>query len=86
MKRGVDKGFCLWYWRLSTRRKFIRQLWMTPVVFALLLSSIWLGAREDAIAAWIMTSIALFIFGILVVPSIVDKYRDWKEEEKSLDS
>ena len=26
--RGIDEGFCLTYYRLSYRRKFIRTLWM----------------------------------------------------------
>lgn len=28
----IDKGFCLNYWRLSYRRKFIRTLWLLPVL------------------------------------------------------
>ncbi|SFI77038.1 hypothetical protein SAMN05421753_11270 [Planctomicrobium piriforme] len=28
----IDQGFCLWYWRLSTRRKFIRELWLGSLV------------------------------------------------------
>ncbi len=34
--RGIDKGFCLNYYKLSYRRKLIRTLWLSPVVLMVL--------------------------------------------------
>jgi hypothetical protein len=36
MRRGVDRGPCFSYWRLSYRRKLIRTCWFTPVSLAVL--------------------------------------------------
>lgn len=30
--KKIDKGFAFIYWKLSYRRKFIRTLWMSPVI------------------------------------------------------
>ena len=41
-KQMVDKGFELIYWNLSYRRKFIRTLWMIPIlILAMALMIIW---------------------------------------------
>ena len=37
MNEKIDKGFCISYWKLSYRRKFIRTVWMTPFAFLLFL-------------------------------------------------
>src|SRR4051812_22617976 len=29
MTGGIDRGFCLLYWRLSYRRKFLRTVWLS---------------------------------------------------------
>src|SRR4051812_43564310 len=36
MKNGVDQGASFVYWRLSYRRKFIRTLWLSAVIFPIL--------------------------------------------------
>lgn len=38
MKEEIDKGFCIGFGRLSYRRKFIRTLWIIPLVAVLLMS------------------------------------------------
>lgn len=42
MTGGIDKGFCLSYWRLSYRRKLIRTIWLgvlaTPLVLLVQIS------------------------------------------------
>lgn len=41
IKRNIDKGFVLSYFKLSYRRKFIRTLWTIPVlIFTLFLLKI----------------------------------------------
>lgn len=42
MKGGIDRGFCFSYSSLSHRRKFLRTLWVGPVMSALL----WLGLES----------------------------------------
>lgn len=37
MTDKIDKGFSFSYWRLSYRRKLIRTLWTSPVIFLLFL-------------------------------------------------
>ena len=39
MTGGQDKGFCLSYYKLSYRRKFVRTLWL--MVFAMVLTVAW---------------------------------------------
>lgn len=34
MTNKTDKGFQVSYWKLSYRRKFLRTLWMTPIIIA----------------------------------------------------
>ena len=36
MSGGIDKGYCLEYFQLSYRRKFIRTLWLLPFSFIML--------------------------------------------------
>lgn len=39
MRGGIDRGWCLSYWRLSYRRKFIRSLWTWLLVLAIIAAS-----------------------------------------------
>ncbi len=44
MKGGIDQGFCLSYWRLSYRRKFLRTVWtiaLAPILIAPLAFADW---------------------------------------------
>ncbi len=38
--RGVDKGFCLSYFKLSYRRKAVRTIWFTPVLLVIYYASL----------------------------------------------
>ena len=69
--QGVDEGFCLGYYRLSYRRKFIRTLWgMLFAPILLFLAS--LPHRELWFAAAILTGILQAIYN----------YWKWQTEEK----
>ena len=73
----VDKGFEIFYWRLSNRRKFIRTLWIIPwMVLALIIIQV-NGKNLRQTIIWGILFIILFIAQLTVT------YRRWMEEKKS---
>lgn len=70
-----DKGVELIYWKLSYRRKFIRTLWMIPVVVVLI---IWFHVTFQAL---IWTCIAAVMCGVLLLAQGIYNYKKWKNEE-----
>jgi hypothetical protein len=68
--RGIDEGFCLSYYHLSYRRKFVRTVWM------MLFSPILLFLPLPDPAMWFA---AVILLGIL---QAVYNYRKWQTEEK----
>lgn len=77
MNRKIDKGFQLIYWKLSYRRRFIRNLWLLPLVIVL--------------TGWMLWSVDKVLFNrilpmVLLVISIFEliyNYRKWKSCEQS---
>jgi hypothetical protein len=72
VKNGSDGGFN--YWKLSYRKKFIRTLWMIPVVIFL---SIQLFVLD------IHSNFSVFLIVLLIVTLIVQliyTYIKWKSE------
>ena len=69
--RGTDEGFCLSYYHLSYRRKFIRTLWL--LLFSpLLLFLPPIPYRETVLAFILVTGILQAVYN----------YRKWRAEEK----
>ena len=72
MGAKIDKGFCILYSNLSDRRKFIRTLWMMPLVAIMFLvsrDSRLLGIPRDI---WIGAALLSAIFQAFYT------YRKWK--------
>ncbi|EPD53307.1 hypothetical protein HMPREF1210_01038 [Paenisporosarcina sp. HGH0030] len=76
MKNGRDGGFN--YWKLNYRKKFIRTLWMIPVVIFL---SIQLFVLD------IQSNFSVFLLVLLIVTLIVQliyTYFKWKSERQTV--
>ncbi|MEW9675178.1 hypothetical protein ABRT01_03165 [Lentibacillus sp. L22] len=72
--KKTDKGFELYYWSLSNRRKFIRTLWLCPFVL-LVTASIWCFL---SIESWRKLLTMLMLLGIYVV-QLFYTYAKWKK-------
>lgn len=73
MRGGIDKGFCVNYWRLSYRRKFLRDLWVGALVCILLVVLSQLLKWENLG----MLLATLFAVGLV---SAGYNYRQWQAE------
>lgn len=81
MQRGVEKGFCLFWWNLSNRRKFIRTLWGVPL---LLLFAAWMTSLVADFSPIVTAILVLFV----LVGSAIQAayyYRLWKREPVKID-
>ena len=74
----VDRGFCISYWKLSHRRKFIRTTWLMPLVAALLFWFVNARGRGPKVACGIVVL-------CLVVGTVqaIYEYRAWQKEKGS---
>jgi hypothetical protein len=78
MTGGQDKGFCLYYYKLSYRRKFLRTLWLmaTAIIFTLALAM----SREGNDAR---------IWGLVLAATVIGCwqakhcYYQWKSESSA---
>lgn len=68
----VDKGFELFYWNLSYRRKLIRTLWLLPLI---LLATLYVYIKKESMVLAI--AIAVILVTIAVI-QITYNYRKWK--------
>jgi hypothetical protein len=75
MKNKVDKGYELIYWNLSYRRKFIRTLWMAPLIITLIGFIIFSGNNM------FITRIAPILSIILYIWQLTYTYNKWKKYE-----
>ncbi len=76
MKNGVDKGFCVAYYALSYRRKFIRTLWV------LAFSPLLLLLHQIPTAHSFISYLWIFFFTVVVgVAQATYNYKKWKQEE-----
>lgn len=71
-----DKGFELFYYNLSNRRKFIRTLWLFPFMVLAAWLVYW---RFSNVIATIVVSIVMLAVWI---GQAVVTYRNWKKEEE----
>ena len=76
MNNKTDKGFELNYWKLSYRRKFIRTLWVTPFMLAVIVSSFVLTDNKI-----IQIAITLGL-PIIFFSQLLYTYRKWKKSSK----
>lgn len=76
MRNGTDQGPEFAYWKLSYRRKFLRTLWVTPIIFLpfVLPEGYVAGVPRDAF---------LWIFLALFLVQAAYTYKKWKEEDRS---
>lgn len=70
----VDKGFELFYFNLSHRRKFIRTLWMIPWMIIVLVFLYW-----KRVSMFILIPVTL-LFAITEYIQAAYNYKKWKEE------
>ncbi len=83
MKGGVDQGFCLSYWHLSYRRKFIRTLWNWPFAVALLVAAIALDWRPIGLEyPWDHIALLVFVSIGSIVQAVYTR-RKWRQEQAS---
>jgi predicted PurR-regulated permease PerM len=72
----VDEGFCWVYWKLSYRRKFIRTLWMTPFVIAVIAFILFVQPYT-----WLSHTIPVIMSIVLVVIYVIQlmyTFHKWK--------
>ncbi|NMH74663.1 hypothetical protein HF078_16395 [Bacillus sp. RO2] len=77
-KKKVDKGFALSYYKLSYRRKLIRNLWQLPPFFVALIAII--------IIFDIHTTASVFLLSLFILAGLTHcllLYRKWKQEERN---
>jgi uncharacterized protein (TIGR03067 family) len=75
MRGGIDKGFCLNYWRLSYRRKFIRDLWSMAIFLPLLGLLFWWQE-------WGNVSGLIALLLVLGVWTAAGNYRRWQADRR----
>lgn len=77
IKNGlVDKGFEIYYYNLSYRRRFIRTLWMIPWIILVLGIGYLFRISIFQLIIW---GIALII---ILIMQLVDNFKEWRKERK----
>ena len=77
MRKKVDKGFQLIYWKLSYRRRFIRTLWIIPIFI------ISIGIIVFLDKGIFISRIMPLILVILFTCELIYNYKKWKNNEQS---
>ena len=80
MRNGTDQGFELVYWKLSYRRKFIRTLWVSPLIlfpFFLPADNSFIGVPREGF---------FWIFIVILLAQAWYTYGKWKKEQRRLES
>lgn len=77
MRKKVDKGFQLIYWKLSYRRRFIRTLWIIPIFI------ISIGIIVFLDKGIFISKIMPLILIILFTCELIYNYKNWKDDEQS---
>ncbi|MDI9218579.1 hypothetical protein [Clostridium tertium] len=75
MSKKVDKGFKIFYWQLSYRRRFIRILWSIPI-FIISIGVIIFLSKE-----LFMSIVIPIILLILFACELIYNYKKWRKEE-----
>jgi len=71
----IDKGIELCYWKLSYRRKFIRTLWMLPIMVVLII------CFYITFQSILKTCIIVIVLGILFLSQAIYNFTKWKNEK-----
>ena len=86
----TDKGFEIFYYNLSYRRKFIRTIWVGAfgAVMLLLIIALKLFVPEfSKFFSWFAVVMCVVFFTVVFVVQLIYNYRMWKlEENKSKDN
>jgi hypothetical protein len=75
MRGGIDQGFCINYWRLSFRRKSIRDVLSTFIGIGLL---VWLYLWRQ----WEVLLGAIPLIALLGAWSVFHNYRQWRTDQR----
>ena len=70
-----DKGFDLFYWNLSYRRKLIRSIWLTPLTIFV---PLYVYFRMKSVYIAIIVAVVL---ALVDIAQISYNYRKWKSDE-----
>lgn len=79
MSNGTDQEFELVYWKLSYRRKFIRTLWVSPLIlfpFFLPADYSFIGVPREGL---------FWIFLVTLLAQAWYTYGKWKKEQRRLE-
>jgi cell division protein FtsW (lipid II flippase) len=76
-----DKGFVLFYHKLTYRRRMIRTLWNIPIIFLLFLVINWIGYLNSN--EYIAIGIILLL---IVLIEFIYNYVKWKKVERKVAS
>ena len=76
MSRKVDKRFHLNYWKLSYRRRFVRNLWILPLLMVITGTLI---TRGDSTLTCRIIPIILLVSSVF---ELIYNYLKWKKTEK----
>lgn len=76
MKDGVDKGFCISYWRLSQRRKFIRTLWLGFLINSVIAFYLF---QDDGVPRWWKLWMLVGVISVHLIQT-ANTYRKWQDE------
>ena len=80
----IDKGFCLFYWKLSYRRKFIRTLWTIPYAVIVIVLILMAERHLDAFRfpfPGLGTNGFIILIIFVSVFQLVYNYIRWKREQ-----
>ena len=77
-EQKTDKGFELFYFNLSYRRKFIRTLWMIPWMIIVLVFLYW-----NRVSMYILIPVTI-LFAITEYIQATYNYKKWKEETNDI--
>ena len=76
MRGGVDRGFCLIYWKLSYRRKFWRTLWTILIGLLLVIGVVAFSSKRFGTLDYLFVA-AIAVIGVL--QAFYSYYR-WQSE------
>lgn len=76
LKNGekIDKEFAFCFWKLSYRRKFIRTIWMLPILIIVIFY------LQITFKSHVLTGVIGAILGIIFIIQAVYYYKKWKAE------
>jgi hypothetical protein len=80
MRGGCDRGFCVTYYKLSYRRKFIRTIWMFVIGVALIAGLLFM--RPAALQKPVYVFVPATILTLVFVLQAGYTYSKWQAEKR----